>query len=755
MALLLTGAAAAPLAARADAPAGEETVVQDVVVTARHREENVQNVPAAVTAIGGELLSATNTTGIAQIANLVPSLQFFSVNPRNSQMNIRGLGNNVGLANDGLDPGVGFYVDGVYYNRPATATFDLVDIERIESLSGPQGTLYGKNTTAGAVTVSTAAPSFTRHLTAEGSVGNFGYAQGKLSLTGPIIGDVLAGRLSIAGTRREGFQVNRFNGRRINDFNNVSLRGQLLYTPSEAIQVRLIGDFNRQDLHCCAARISGLWTPPSGVNFLTTAALFGYTPVVGGVDVDSPVRAEQESGGVSAQVDWSLSSMAVTSITAWRYWNWSPANDSLQTRLDDLTLSQTTDRQRQISQELRIASTGTNTVDYVGGLYFFHESVDADTRTLYGPAAIAVFISPALPGLILNGVSLNWTSLYRTDSYAAFGQATWHISPDLSLTGGLRYTWDDKRGSYNAIAAGGAPLAGPLAAFAAIRAGFATTNAYNVSFSKGAVGGHVDLAWQISSDVMAYAGFSRGNRSGGLNLIQLPAGASAVVAPETIDAYEAGLRTRLFDRRLTLNATAFYEIDRGYQAQTVDPVSLKSYLANIPQVRSWGLEATAQARPNADLSLYASATWDHAEYHTFPLGPCPVEQPLPAPTSCNFSGQPLPGVPRWALSGGFDLQRPVTAGDVEGQAYLGVDASYRSSLNGAATNSIYSRLPPRTLVNLRFGFRSPDRRWDAYVWARNAANNRDFSSQAAFSAGYLIAFESDPRTWGATLRFAW
>lgn len=749
--LLLAGVSLSLIAPSALA-AEDTATVQEVVVTARHREENAQSVPAAVTAISGEQLAASNTVGIGQISQMVPSVQFQTVNARNSQINIRGLGNNVGLANDGLDPGVGFYVDGVYYNRPAAATFDLIDLERVETLSGPQGTLYGKNTTAGAVLVTTASPSFNFGAAGEVSAGNYGYVQAKGSVTGPIIADRLAGRFSFSYTDREGFQTNLFDGKKINDYNNVTARGQMLFTPTDDFKVRVIADYNRQQMHCCSAEISGLWNPPTGVSFPAIAARFGYTPVVGQVDVDAPVKANQESGGVSVQADWDLPGAVLTSITAWRYWNWSPASDLIQSRLDDFKKSQVIDRQNQFTQELRIASTGENTVDYVGGLYFFREKLEAYGTTQYGAAAIPVLVSPLLPALILNGVTQSNNNAYKTDSYAAFGQATWNVSPKVSLTGGLRYTSDTKKGSYNAVVTGGVPLAGPLAAFAAIRAGFAPAGGFVARSKKDAWGGHLNLTYDVNSDIMTYVSYSRGSRSGGLNLNSLPNGASAVIAPETIDAYEAGIKTRLFDRRLTLNAAAFVEKDEDYQALTIDPVLLKAYLSNIPEVTSKGIEVSAQGRPSESVSFYASVTYDEAVYAKFPNSPCPAEQPLPVPATCNLSGAALPGVPKWAASGGFEYHRPVSLGGKEAQFYLGVDDSFRSRLNSTATVSIYGILPSRSLINARAGLRSEDRSWDVYGWVKNLTDKDYLTSSQALSPGYIIGFPGDPQTWGFTFR---
>lgn len=214
----------------------------DIVVTARRREERAQDVPIALTVIGGEQLDKTNTYNVGQLTQSAPSVQLLSSNPRNTAITIRGIGASYGLANDGLEQGVGIYVDQVYYARPATATLDFVDLDQIEILRGPQGTLFGKNTTAGALNISTRNASFTPSGTAEVSVGSLGFVQAKTTVTGPIVDDVLAGRLSLVSTRRDGTLDNVRIGRDQNDQHSFALRGQLLWTPTEKLTVRAYGD---------------------------------------------------------------------------------------------------------------------------------------------------------------------------------------------------------------------------------------------------------------------------------------------------------------------------------------------------------------------------------------------------------------------------------------------------------------------------------------------------------------------------------
>src|SRR5690606_5062427 len=219
--------------------------LSEIVVTSRRRNEVLQDVPIAVTVIGGELVENSGAFNVNRAKELVPSVQLYSSNPRNTTLNIRGLGSTFGLTNDGIDPGVGFYVDGVYYARPAATSLDFVDVERIEVLRGPQGTLFEHNTTAGAFSVTTRKPSFKPYASFESSFGNYGFVQAKASVTGPL-SDKLAARLSLSGTQRDGVMYNTFSQQYVNDLNNLGLRGQLLYVPSEGVEFTLGGDFSRQ-----------------------------------------------------------------------------------------------------------------------------------------------------------------------------------------------------------------------------------------------------------------------------------------------------------------------------------------------------------------------------------------------------------------------------------------------------------------------------------------------------------------------------
>lgn len=735
----------------------EASANDEIVVTARHRDERAQDIPVALSVVGGDLLTKTNTTSVADLSKLAPSLSFQAYNPRNTNLNIRGLGNNIAVASDGLDPGVGFYIDGVYYNRPGTAAFDLIDIERIEVLRGPQGTLYGKNTTAGAISVTTAKPKFKSEVNAEMTVGNLGFLQGKAAINLPLVDDLLAVRVSGSVTSRDGTVTNQFTGKKLNNRKSYLLRGQLLFTPGSNVSVRLIGDYAKQRQDCCVQVLSGIVAPANGKNFRTIAGLFGYTPVIDpfarvAVNDREPLF-ENESGGLSAQIDIDLPGATLTSISAWRFWNWTPQGDLDFTPLSAFAAADNADKQDQYSQELRIASNGGGKVDYVAGLFLYDETIDQHLTVSYGPAATQFLVSQALPALILNGVSKVDTNRYRTTSLAAYGQATLHLSDALSLTAGLRYSHDNKRGNYSAVAAGGIPLAGPLAAFAPLRAAFATSGAFDAQSKVGKVSGAANIAYKVSPGVMVYAGYSRGNRSGGLNLTQLASGISPVVAPESIDAYEVGLKSSLLNNRLIFNVAAFLQNDRNYQATVADPTRpAVVYLSNVPKVRSKGFEIDMRGVLSDNFSVYGGLAYTDANLVSIPAGACPLE--LSNFNTCDLSGYPIAGIPKWSASFGGEAKQPVTLFDSPSEAYLGFDYSYRSSVNNGGYSAA-TVLPPLHLANARLGIRASNRRLDLSVWVKNLFDKQYFSDIAVGTGntGLLTGQLGDERTFGVTARF--
>jgi len=739
----------------------------DVVVTARRREERAQDVPIALTVIGGEQLDKTNTYNIGQLTQQAPSVQLLSTNPRNTAITIRGIGASYGLANDGLEQGVGIYVDQVYYARPATATLDFVDLQQIEILRGPQGTLFGKNTTAGALNITTRDASFTPGGVAEITLDSLGLVQAKASITGPLIADTLAGRLSVVSTRRDGTLDNVRIGRDQNDQNSFAVRGQLLWQPSEALTVRAYGDWNRQELECCTqvfVRV-GTTLKPAASQYPALAAGRGYAPPSTNpydrlVDVDGDIQADQWQAGGSLIVDYDFGKVLLTSISAYREWDWEPANDRDYTGLDILPKSNNPSHQDQTSQEFRLSSTGENTIDWVAGLYYFNQTVATNGITQYGRDASYWLLPAGTPDALLNGYTAINVSSIETTSYAAFGQLTWNVTDRLRVTPGLRYTSEEKSGTYDLSVSGG--LVTTDATLISRRLGIARPQNYSAEISDDSLSGQLAVSYEVTPDVLTYVSYAQGFKSGGINMSGLPTTAaglpalnSAEVKPEEVRTWELGLKTQAFDRRLTANLAAYSTDIEDFQANVVDagPGALRGYLANVEKVEIRGVELDLNARPNDHLDVYANVAWTDGEYTSFTNGPCPLERIGASTAACDLSGQELPGVSPWALAVGGEMHGPGAAIGLSGEVFAGVDASYRSTYNSDAAVSRYTEIEGYGLINLRAGFRS-DNGWEASIFVKNALDEEylKFVTVQTGNSGLVIGDPGDERSIGFTLR---
>ncbi|MBC8156111.1 MAG: TonB-dependent receptor, partial [Bacteroidetes bacterium] len=415
----------------------------DVVITSRRRQESAQDVPIPISVVRGALVEDAGAFNVNRLKELVPTVQLYSSNPRNTTLNIRGLGSTFGLTNDGIDPGVGFYVDGVYFARPAATTLDFIDIEQIEVLRGPQGTLFGKNTTAGAFNITTRAASFQPGATLEMSYGNYGYIQARSSITGPL-SKKLAGRLSFSGTQRNGLLYNVRTEKPVNDLNNLGGRGQLLFTPTDNIKITLAGDVSSQKPDGYAQVVAGVAPTlrPAYRQFNQIIADLNYklpsqNPFDRVIDHDSPWRSNNELGGVSLNIDAKLGPGTLTSTTAWRYWNWDPSNDRDFTGLPVLTRSAAKSRHEQWTQEVRYAGALSSRLSGVVGVFAISQDLVTDpVHTEESGAAQYRFSQSSTSALwrtpgLLDGYGIRTTSRLQSFGAAVFGQIDWAINERL------------------------------------------------------------------------------------------------------------------------------------------------------------------------------------------------------------------------------------------------------------------------------------------------------------------------------------
>jgi iron complex outermembrane receptor protein len=751
-----------------------------IVTASRRRDEAVQDVPIALSVISGAQLERRGDYTLGQIQQTVPSLQVFSFNPRNTNINIRGLGSNVALTNDGLENGVGFYIDNVYYGRVGQSQFDLVDLERVEVLRGPQGTLFGKNTTAGVINITSRKPTFDPELSAEATLGNYGYYQVRGSASAPIIADKLAVRVSGALTERNGFLWNDTTKRDAQDYYNATVRGQLLFQANDDVSLRVIGDYSKQkqnfvlnsfiDFHDTYANGA-----PIANDFFERLARFPNATVPSFEPFDrqgyanSHYQSNMESYGVSGELNWDLGGAQLTSITAYRWWDWNPANDGDGTNLSVITKAQQLNRQRQFSQEVRVASTGDSRLNYVAGAFYFWQIIRGYGTTTFGPDAALWNRAPASPiplagwALGINGFETQSTSTPETKSLAAFGQLDWEVTDSLSLTGGLRFTHEKKSGEFHQWWAAGQDLnsiPALTAAATALRSQFGPVVDQEAGFTDDSLSGMISASYRVAPDALLYASYSRGNKSGGLNLTALPAGVDPDVEPEKVDAFEIGFKSQWLDRRLTFNAAGFWTEITDYQTAitelSLDTVSYRQYIANIPKVRSRGVEGDLSFAVSPNFSFNVSGTYTDAEYVKYENAPQAVENlNLPGVNGQiqDLSGERLPGIPKFAWSVGADGWLPLgVLGGRELEAYGHADYSKRSSFNTTASNSAWGQVSGFGLANARIGFRTADGLLDVSVWAKNLFDKDYFSNLSAANTGVVTGQLGEPRTFGVTLR---
>lgn len=765
-AALLAIVAAWPSVAAAET-AADAAESDAIVVTARRVQENVQDVPIPISVISGAQLEESGSFNVNRLKEQAPTVQFYSSNPRNSAITVRGLGAPFGLTNDGIEPGVGLYIDGVFVARPAAATLDFIDVQQIEILRGPQGTLYGKNTTAGAINVTTRRPSFTPDTQFEASLGDYGFSQFKGSITGPIT-ETLAARLSFSATNRDGFLYNVATQDDLNDLNNIGVRGQLLFAPHEGLNVIFAADYTRQRPEGYAQVVAGVAPTQRAPNrqYAQIAADLGYTPPSSNpfdrvTDVDSPHRSYQDVGGAALTVDWDVGPGTLTSITAWRFWDWDPSNDRDFLGLPITTVSANPSEQRQWTQELRYAGDLTPNIGFVVGAFAFRQTIDSDGLQEQGAAAARFLLAPsanvATPGL-LDGYGQTSDIASEHVSGAIFGQLEWRITDRLRLLPGLRFNYDEKEVDYQSAIYGG--LQTTDAALLALQRSILAPQSYAAQVDDTNLSGQLTIAYQLAENYNLYATYATSFKSVGLNLGGLPNDSSgqpalsaATVAPEEVRHIEVGIKTQPFPG-LTLNLTAFETVIEDYQAQVVNASVgvLRGYLANADEVRVTGVELDASWRVNEYFSFYGALAYTDGRYERFTDAPPPLEA-TGGPQVVDISGQRLPGISEWAGSLGGEYQTPGQFLGREGAYFVALDASFRTDFSSSATPSRYLDVDGYSLLNGRIGFRAGDG-WDVYLWGRNLTDEDyfEFLSAAPGGSGLFVGYVGDPRTWGITLR---
>ena len=699
----LFAVAAAPLAAQTATPvaaAAEDSL--EIVVTAQKRSERLQDVPVAVSVISGATLERNGGINIESAQYLVPSLNFRkSGTALNQSLYIRGIGTTT--FSIGGEPSVSTVLDGVVLSRSGEAFSDLVDIERIEVLRGPQGTLFGKNTSAGVVNIVSKRPGDDFGGFVEGGFffdnGNEYRVRGGVDIP---LGDNVKSRFTGFYSKYDG---NSFNdtatvNRRVNGYERYGVRGIVEAQASDTVKLTLIGDWRKSNDDCCAEVIGAPALNPDGSVFaaFTTRAAAALPPVLG--DKSRTVRqnlltqALEKAWGVSLQADVELGNMTVTSITAYRGYDSNEIRDGDFLDRPYVGIAQSHDTGPQtattFTQELRLTSPSDQALSYVVGAYY-SRAVSERTFTRSNIRCTASTLPVNSGGLTpcstAPGVSTIdfpvGTAVFGStfQNVALFGQATYNISESFRLIGGLRYTLDQVDGflSRSTPVPGASNAAFDEGVFNSISPAFPNGNpaaANGQPFRQRAtatnLSGKVGAQFDISNDIMAYGTYARGYKGPGLNIFfNLNANGTPPLAPETSDSYEIGLKNTLFDGSLILNLAGFYAKYKNFQANNPDFVlgQRVTRFSNAGTISTRGFEADLLFRPMKDLNFSGGLAYTDAKIDAFLLPPgADATQRVP-------NGTQLPYAPKWkgSLGGDYTIR---TGGFAD--INFGIQTSYQS-----------------------------------------------------------------------------
>lgn len=738
--LSVVAASAAQAQAQTPMQAEQEPfTVDEVVVTAQRRAQTLRDVPIAVTAIDGDRLEAAGVRDLKDLQILVPSLTLTQTNSEEGGTSIRIRGVGTSGNNAGLEAAVGVFLDGVYRSRSGVAMGDLIDIARIEVLRGPQGTLFGRNTSSGAITVTTRGPEFTRSAFIQGTLANYDGRKVDAMVTGPL-SDTLAFRLNVGASQRDGFFDDVVTGATYNDRDRYNLRGQLLYRPSDDASLRVIADYARRDEACCVAAFSVIG-PTSRAAEALGAVFPTLDPYDRQVALDRPIVSDGEDAGLSAELVLSRAWGQLTAITAYRDFSSTQAYDFDYGSADIAYAPNAALNVRLISQEVRLNGQ-SGRLDWLVGGYVAGETIDREDSRLFGADLAPLF---RVPAAFLPAGQGSLSERYRQESFNAsvFTHNTVVLSDLWSLTAGLRLTYEEKEATGAFVTNSPGCPALPL---------LCRVPDFDVTTEETEVSGVINLAYRLAERTRTYVSYSRGYKGGGVNLQR----ESAVVAlnnatlvgdptfePEFADSFEAGLKTELFARRLSVNLAAFYTRFTDFQSlRFVNGIT--SQVINAPSAVSRGVEVDASARLASWLAATLSVGYVDAAY-----GDDLVDSMDPIIRS--LADRRIENAPLWTLSSSLDAERNLSDGL---KLTASASARYQSSTITASDPSVPGRQAAYTLVNARVGLWRQDDRLGLEVWANNLfdADYHTLSFPVPVQAGTLGLYLGDRRTYGVTLK---
>jgi iron complex outermembrane receptor protein len=729
-----------PRAANAQTVADKGTkladALEEITVTATKREADLHDVPISISALSNEDIARDRILSLDDIAVHVPGLQYVTGTTAENYLSIRG----ATTIDDstGTDQGVSLFIDDIVRTGVADMAPDLYDLNRVEVLKGPQGTLFGRNSTGGVVAVYSNDPTFTPEILGEATYGRFNLSEIKGVVNEPIIDGLLAGRLAVTTHWLDGWVHDVSLGRNLGSENRQTARGKLLFTPTQNLRAVVGFDYLR------SRGTRSDWNYGNFKPALDPGMIFGRDTTAQG----TAGSAETESWGATARVDWNAPLGTLTSISGFRHVR---ARDSSATGADPFSSDEFTSASldRQFTQELRFASKLDGKLNWVTGLYYLHSSKSR-------PIDILVTI---LPGSFYESIGLGPGQIpsfvrqtTNTSSYGAFGEATYTFVEQVKLTVGGRYTYESKNGF-------------SLVNLSSFVAGPPASANYDGSWSS--VTPKATLTYQPSKEWLTYITASKGFQGGGFNTQgSTPAALSTPFNPEIVWNYEGGVKFEGFERRLQVNIAAF--LDRYSELQVIEynPATTTFSTTNAGAADIKGLEADIAARPAHWLTLGANYTFLHSKFTNYEINNGLDGNGVPLPPTV-YTGNKVPFVPSHSatLSGEVHVDAPGLLGRFD----VGGDYTYRSDMQLDAANDYAKFIIDKTawngMINMHASWTEKDDRWSLVLWAKNL-RNIEYTSQANDQTAFfetptefsnpnnhIYTFHPNPpRTLGITVR---
>lgn len=767
--VLLGGVCAASTMAPAyaqDASVVENAGEGDIVVTAQKRAQSVQDIPFTVNAVGGDALQTAAVTDVFALQTQVPGLDVRSTNPPSAggAFSIRGLG--TGVFNLGFEPSVGTVIDNIYRSRSGlVATSDFLDLERVEVLKGPQGTLFGKNTTAGIIHFVTASPKLgeTSGLV-RGEYGNYKRINLQAMVNVPL-GETAAFRLAGGFVDDNGYIKDAVTGRGYAEKHRWNLRGQLLFEPSEKLSIRLIGDYAKADEFTITAIPFKVDQGNVALNTAVARAA-GSDYFADRSDnkrraaINTPPALVAKDWGISGEINYEMGDLTLTSLTSYRKFTDTFVGDNDFVGTDILDTDQG-ESIKTFTQELRLGVKAGDNLDLVVGGFFSDEKIRRLNQFVW-----ASQILQGAPGFFFGttpGIAFTDNLGQNGKSYGLFAHGIAKFDA-LTITGGIRYSKDNKKGFGVFTVPPGPPGSPPRTLPLPVVYNFGAGTPIPATQNDDGISGTISLGYEVSDNVNLYGTYSRGYKAGGVSLIRdaggvqigfnpgpTPAGCTALGGPiigfctpsdptfekETVNHFETGVKSQFLDRAVTLNVALFYTKAKNLQTQSLLPSGTFNVI-NIGSAKSRGVDLDLTVRPTKGLELNAGMVYAKVT---------------------DQNGNDLDHAPR--VSGGFGATYERELGSSGLSAFVHGDLSFKSKY--FTTNNLSQSQKAYQIASARIGVRGPDDKWEVSAWCRNCFDTKyrtiDFTipfdgAGLNFSpTPTVLSYIGEPRFYGVTLQY--